>query len=358
MGSTDTSPFYRVLIVDDAELAVDMLSTIFSYSTDFSVVGIARNGREGVEMAQQLSPDLITMDLHMPIMDGYDAVEEIMSKAPASIFVITSHREAETAFRCINSGALEVMDKPDLDCLKNPTFIRRFLDQARLLASTKVIRRPCSRRKIPQPVSSKAISPVSSKALSPVPARADHLLAIASSTGGPQALHRIFVSLPKDFPAAILVVQHLAKGFERGLVSWLSKASKVSVKLAEDKDVLRAGTIFIAPPDIHVGVGEDRCVRYIDAEPIAGHRPSAKYLFESGADVYGPECTGLILTGMGSDGAKALGQIKLAGGLTLAQDEQSSIIYGMPKVAVELGSAKEVISIDSIPSRLIDWVGN
>ncbi len=350
MTVSDAMRRYRVLIVDDSEVACDMLSALFSMATDFDIVGIARNGREGVEMAKRLAPDLITMDLHMPVMNGYDAVEQIMADTPASILVITSFREAETAFRCINLGALDLMDKPDLDCLNNAQFIRDFLDQGRLLASTRVIRRPMVRRKpviIPKTLFTK-----------PLAGTADHLVAIASSTGGPQALNQLLSAIPDSFPASILIVQHLAAGFENGLVSWLKKATELDIELATDGAPLLAGKVFIAPPGQHVGVNDDRSVRFIKADPVAGHRPSAKFLFEGAAGVYGPECTGVILTGMGGDGAEALGHIKMAGGLTIAQDQDSCIIYGMPKVAVDLGTAKEIIPLADIPARLIDWVGN
>ena len=341
---------YRVLIVDDSEVACDMLSALFSMATDFDIVGIARNGQEGVEMARRLAPDLITMDLHMPVMNGYDAVEQIMADTPASILVITSFREAETAFRCINLGALDLMDKPDLDCLNDAQFIRNFLDQGRLLASTKVIRRPMVRRKpviIPKSLFTR-----------PMAGTADHLVAIASSTGGPQALNLLLSAIPADFPAAILIVQHLAAGFEGGLVTWLNKSTSLQVELATENAPLQAGRVLIAPPGTHVGVNDDRSVKFIKAAPVAGHRPSAKFLFEGAAGVYGPECTGVILTGMGGDGAEALGHIKMAGGLTIAQDQGSCIIYGMPKVAVDLGTAKEIVALNEIPARLIDWVGN
>jgi len=339
----------RILIVDDSEMACDMLCALFSQGDDFEVVGCAHDGRQGVEMAKRLTPDLITMDLHMPTMTGYEAVERIMAHHPAAILVITSYREAETAFRCINLGALDVMDKPDLDSVNDADFVETFLSQARLLASTKVIRRPMSRALAAKSKPKATIAKVPKE-------MAKHLVAVASSTGGPLALSRLLAGLPMDFSAPILVVQHLAPGFEDGLVSWLGSVGPLDVSIAVSGEALLPAHVYMARPGVHLAVDDERRVVFPDEPPERGHRPSAKYLFESAARVFGVECTGVILTGMGSDGAKELGDIRAAGGLTIAQDEATSAIYGMPRAAVSLGSAKEVLALESIGPRLVEWV--
>jgi len=351
--SDQRTPTFRVLVVDDSDVARDILCMLFGMSTDFEVVAVASDGRQAVQLAERLAPDLITMDLHMPVMDGFEAVEHIMASHPAAILVITSYREAETAFRCINLGALDVIDKPDLDCLDSPTFVHDFLDQARLLASTRVIRRPMLRHGTP---ASPRPLPVVTVSVRPTSGRAAHLVAIAASTGGPQALSQVLSGLPHEFPAAVLIVQHLAAGFEDGLVSWLGTTTSLPVALAVHGAPLVAGHVFVARPGQHVGVDDFRSIQFIDAAPVAGHRPSAKFLFETAAAVYGPECTGVILTGMGDDGAEALGHIKMTGGLTIAQDEASSTIYGMPKVAAELQTAGDILPIGAIADRITRWV--
>ena len=379
---------YKVLIIDDSDVAREMLLSIFALSNDFSVIGVAKDGKEGVEKACRLQPDLITMDLHMPVMDGYEAVERIMSREPAPILVITSYKEAETAFRCIALGALDVIDKPGLYDLDDDAFVEEFLDRARLFASTRVIRRiaashyrddvederisqdsvlaeppkvlpsplvsdPYIRKAVPSPG---GIGSTSLSGASPVGEVAFHLVAIASSTGGPQALCEILSQFPSDFPAAILIVQHLSAGFEEGFATWLDGHTDLSVAIALDGAPLLTGSVLIAPPGKHVVVSESRTVQYWPAPPVASHIPSAKFLFESAASVYGPQATGVILTGMGSDGSQEIGAIKKAGGLTIAQDEATSIIYGMPGVASQLGTVGEIRPLEEIAERIISWV--
>ena len=363
---------YKVLIVDDSDVARQLLMSIFALSDDFTVIGVACDGREGFDKACRLKPDLITMDLHMPVMDGYESVERIMSEVPAPIMVITSYKEAETAFRCIALGALEVIDKPGLYDLEDDSFVEDFLDRARLLATTRVIRRIASPgmrdvkgslhdlESFPEKPYSQNIHVYPGHDI-PVPERlsddrAEHLLAIASSTGGPQALCEILKRLPETFPAAVLIVQHLSAGFEEGFASWLGSHSTLPVAVAGDGDPLLPGQVLIAPPGKHIVVSSSRNVEYFDSPPVASHIPSARFLFESAAEVYGSECTGVILTGMGADGSKEIGLVKSAGGLTIAQDEATSVIFGMPGVASRLGTINEVLPLGRIADRIVKWV--
>jgi len=402
---------YKVLIVDDSDVARQLLMSIFALSDDFLVVGVAENGQQGFEKACSLRPDLITMDLHMPVMNGYKAVEIIMSEQPAPIMVITSYKESETAFRCIALGALDVLDKPGLYDLEDTFFIDEFLDRARLLATTRVIRRissglkkdstpsgcnrdnvspDCSRESGESPAKSKQISAEMSREAQNIDAvefsattngfsisvdsdrafdsgisfdsagitnlASEHLVAIASSTGGPQALCEFLKDIPADFPAAILIVQHLSAGFEEGFALWLSGHTPLNVKIAEDGELLSSGSVLIAPPGKHVIVTQGRLVKFHEALPVASHKPSAKFLFESAALVYGAQATGVILTGMGSDGSVEIGEIKKAGGLTIGQDEETSIIYGMPGVAAKLGTVTEILPVEKIAPRVVSWV--
>jgi two-component system chemotaxis response regulator CheB len=370
---------YKVLIVDDSDVARQMLLAIFALSDDFSVIGVAENGQDGFEKTCRLKPDLVTMDLHMPVMDGYEAVERIMYTEPVPILVITSYKEAETAFKCIALGALDVIDKPGLYDLDDDSFVEEFLDRARLFATTRVIRRIAAsyyRDQVtikPQAASLSesdalitdsdyvevvsSVNPTISSVNEPLKNRAAfHLVAIASSTGGPQALCEILSGLPPDFPAAVLIVQHLSAGFEDGFAKWLGGHTELPVQVAWDGAPLIPGTVLIAPPGKHVIVSESKIVKYFDAPPVASHIPSARYLFESAAAVYGSQSTGVILTGMGADGSEEIGRIKNAGGLTIGQDEASSVIYGMPGVAAKLGTVSEIRPIEEIAGRIVSWV--
>lgn len=352
---TPTTRRLRVLIVDDSEMACDLIELLFSQSAEFEVVGRAANGQEALAMNEELHPNLITMDLHMPVMDGYEAVEHIMASAPVPILVITSYREAETAFRCINLGAVEVMDKPTLEQINDETFVKRFLSEARFLAGTRVISRPRLRHRSPPPDEE---TPRNPEPPPPPPiawGSPRRLVTIATSTGGPKALSLLLAELPPDFPCGILVVQHLEAGFEGGLIKWLAGCTELPVLLAVDGASIPPGVVCFAPPGRHLHVTEHHCIRLGDEPSIGGHRPSARHLFSSAALAYGPNCAGVILTGMGDDGAKELGLIREAGGLTIAQDEASCVLFGMPRVAAELGTAERILSLDRIAETLVTW---
>lgn len=367
---------HKVLIVDDSDLARQMLLSIFAVSDDFSVVGIAENGKDGLEKACLLKPDLITMALHMPVMDGYEAVEQIMSTVPVPILVITSSTEAEAAFKCVALGALDVIDKPAFYNLDDDSYVQRFLERARLFATTKVhrmivsshCRYPVEPPEISEQAASQAEASCSEFSVDTCQSivstsddifedrPAENLVAIASSTGGPQALCQLLSTLPPDFPAAILIVQHLSAGFEEGFATWLGRHTELAVSVALDGAPLLPGTVLLAPPGKHIVISESKMVKYYNAPPVASHIPSARYLFESAAAVYGPRSTGVILTGMGSDGSEEIGRIQSAGGLTIGQDEASSIIFGMPGVAAKLGTVTEIMPLEDIAERIVGWV--
>jgi two-component system chemotaxis response regulator CheB len=284
------------------------------------------------------------MDVHMPEMDGFMATKEIMVVAPTPIIIVSSSasgRDVELSLNALRAGALMVVPKPDDPT--SPLFNGKqaqFLGMARAMADVKVVRR-WGRR------------PAEPPAPLPTPPRAGaRLIAIATSTGGPAALQRILGDLPGDLPVPVLVVQHIAKGFTEGLAEWLGAASALKVKLAEEGEALAPRTVFLAPDDRHLGVGSDARVQVLDSLPVEGFRPSATVLFESAARHYGARVAAVILTGMGRDGVAGLEHVRAAGGHVIAQDQATSVVYGMPRAAVEAGVADVVLPLGAIAARL------
>jgi two-component system chemotaxis response regulator CheB len=339
----------RVLVAEDSLTARTLLLEILSSDPEIQVVGQAKNGFEAVELATRLRPDLVTMDVHMPEMDGLQATKEIMIAAPTPIVLITGSsgaRGVEGSMHALRAGALEVMAKPPGP--GSPGFeeaARKLIATVKAMSQVKVVRhfRPAART-----------VPVRPAAESDSPGR---VVAIATSTGGPAALLRLLEALPGDFAAPILVVQHISPGFAPGLVSWLNTVCDLHVKLAEHGEILRPHTVYLAPDGQHLGVSRRPAVSLSDAPPVGGFRPSGTALFESVARVFGAEATAVILTGMGQDGVAGLRAVRQAGGRILAQDEQSCVVYGMPGAAVAAGVVDEVLSLEDIAARLTEIVG-
>jgi two-component system chemotaxis response regulator CheB len=340
----------RVVVAEDSLTVRELLVEILESDPGIRVVGQAKNGLEAVELAARLKPDLITMDVHMPVMDGFAATKEIMVQTPTPILIVSSSasdREVGLSLHALRAGALMVVSKPD-----NPhsaAFAARreeLVMMAKAMAQVKVVRRwasqPGSGRPVPAP-------------LAALGARV-RLVAVAASTGGPAALQRILEVLPGDFPVPLLIVQHIATGFETGLAEWLASTCGIRVKVAEDGEPLAARTAYLAPDDRHLGIRPDRRVHLDDTAPIDGFRPSATYLFGSAARAYGARVTAVVLTGMGRDGVEGLRAVKAAGGRVIAQDEGTSVVYGMPREAAAAGLVDLELPIGEIGSRLTDLV--
>ena len=335
----------RVLVAEDSVTVRELLVAILESDPDLRVVGQAKNGREAVELARELRPDLITMDVHMPEMDGLAATKEIMVEAPTPIIIVSSSsrgRDVDLALNALRAGALMVVPKPDDP--GSPLFNGRqeqFLAMAKAMAGVKVVRRWGS-RVAPAPV-----------VPGPLPrATAPRLVAVAASTGGPAALQRVLGDLPGDFPVPVVVVQHIARGFTEGLTEWLGASSPLRVKLAEHRERLAPRTVYVAPDDRQLGIGDGDRLEVLDAPPLEGFRPSASYLFESAARRYGAAVAAVILTGMGRDGVAGLERVRDAGGHVIAQDRATSVVYGMPHAAVEAGVVDAVLPLESIAERL------
>lgn len=340
----------RVLVAEDSVTVRELLVQILESDPEIRVVGRAENGLQAVELAVRLKPDLITMDVHMPLMDGFEATKEIMIQAPTPIIIVSasaSQREVELSLNAMRAGALLVVEKPDNPLSERFDGRRRqLLGMVKAMAQVKVVRRWGPRPRLVRPVAG--------------PPRAAgaqvRLVAVAASTGGPAALQRILIDLPGDFSAPILVVQHIAHGFMGGLADWLNASCDLHVKIAEHGEPVVKHTVFLAPDDRHLGVGADARIVVRNAPPVNGFRPSGTYLFESVAGAYGAAVAAVILTGMGADGVEGLKAVKAAGGHVLAQDEASSVVYGMPQEAVNAGIVDAVLPIEAIAPRLTELV--
>lgn len=338
----------RVLVVDDSAVFRRLLTRVIDGDRDLTVVGQAANGLEAIELANQLRPDVITMDMHMPRMNGLEATRRIMQEAPRPIVIISASvdpRDVADSFQSIDAGAVALLAKPPSPV--DPGFgaaIEQIVKTLKLMSEVKVVKR----RKRPDPRSVPA-APLDV----PLPAGGIDVIAIGTSTGGPAALAQVLGALPSSLPVPVGIVQHIAEGFDVGLARWLNAVSPLNVVIAAPGMQPGAGDVVIAPSGMHLGLTR-RGVVLSDGEPLDGHLPSVTHLFSSVARSFGSRALGVVLTGMGGDGARGLLELKRAGGKVLAQDEATSIVYGMAKRAVELGAVDRVLPLDGIPAAIVE----
>lgn len=334
-------PVIKVLIVDDSPLARDFIRAILLIDQEIVVVGEAENGREAIEKTKELHPDLIIMDIEMPVMGGLEAVERIMCENPTPILMVISRGGADAAFMAISKGALEVISKTDID----PDRAREFVEQVKILSRARVITHVMGRNRTKQDSAAKD---------NKVPF--DNIIAIAASTGGPNALNVILPNFPPDFGCPIVIAQHIAEGFVVGLVEWLAKISRIAVRVAENDEILLPGHAYISPPDRHMVVNYGNRIAFVEKKPQDIYHPSCDLLLTSVASVYGAKAIGVILTGMGADGVKGMIKIKEMKGRTIAQDAETSIVYGMPLRAVEAGCVDMICPLPAIGEKLLSMV--
>jgi two-component system chemotaxis response regulator CheB len=341
----------RVLVVDDSELFVEVLCDVFRSPVGLTVVGVARDGAEAVRMTQDLKPDIVTMDVMMPVMNGLSAVEEIMATCPTPILVLSSDprgRAEELSFEALKRGALDVIAKPErwpLPDAERDALVAR----VRFLGGVPVIRHVQARR-------DRWRKPVTPRASVRAGTGRVDVVGIVSSTGGPSALSTVLGGLGAEFPVPVVIVQHLAAGFSAGLCTWLDRVSPLRVREAQHGERLEAGTVYIAPPGIHLSVDRAQRVSLCDAPAVAGHRPSGTFMLRSLARAYGPQAAGVVLTGMGADGSEGLAELRAAGGPTIAQDAATSVVDGMPGAARRLGAAGCVAPLPEIAAAIRELV--
>ncbi len=336
----------RVLVVEDSPVARELLIHILSSDVGIQVIGTAVNGREAVEFMSHTKPDLITMDIHMPTMDGFEASRIIMETNPVPIVIVTGNpdmRELETSFHAIEAGALTVLQKPEgIGHPDHEKTARNLITTVKLMSEIKVVRR-WGRTTERRPKSPKTPA----YDIAPQPAVVK-VVAIGASTGGPPVIEKLLAELPKDFFPPVLIVQHMAEGFIRGFAEWLGQTSSLPVHVAFHGSMTRPGHVYVAPSGTQMRLDASGRIFCTCDDPENGLRPSVSYLFRSVAEVFGKNAIGVLLTGMGRDGAGELKLMKEKGAVTIAQNQQSSAVYGMPGEAVRLDAAQYVLPADKI----------
>jgi two-component system response regulator WspF len=332
----------KVGIVNDLPMAVEALKRALALRPEHEVIWVARDGAQAVERCAQATPHLVLMDLIMPVMDGVEATSRIMASTPCAILIVTVNVGINTAkvFEAMGHGALDVVDTPTLsgpdatassaaflkkiDTLAKLVGTKRFIPSADIFGETWVIKRP------------------------------ERLIAIGASAGGPAALATLLSGLPRDFAAAFVVVQHVDERFASGMAAWLSETSALPVRVAEEGDRPEIGTVLLAGTNDHLQLMTSLQLGYAAEPRDYPYRPSVDVFFDSVSTLWPGEAIGILLTGMGRDGAKGLKALRAKGHYTIAQDQGTSAVYGMPKAAASLGAAVDILPIERIASRLID----
>ncbi|HEY5922671.1 MAG TPA: chemotaxis protein CheB [Kofleriaceae bacterium] len=328
----------RVLIAEDSDAMRNTLETLLGLDPRVELIGSARDGIEAVEMAKRLRPDLITMDVQMPRLDGVEATARIMTECPARILMVSAYaddRQIDLSFRAIAAGALEVVAKPaTTNAAELRQWARYVCDTIVLMAEVPIITR-------------------SRRARTSVTEPRIDIVGIVASTGGPLALAKLFTSLPAQLPVPILIAQHIAEGFTEGMVRWLAKTAKLAVGVASDGQVAAAGHVYF-PPDGHdLEITPQGVLR----TPAASERysPSGDLLLSALARHYRGRALGIVLTGMGEDGAIGLRALRDAGGITLAQSQESCVVFGMPQAAVTRGATTDLRSIEGLAAGILEY---
>lgn len=336
----------RVLVVDDSALMRKLIPQILATDNAIEVVGTAMDGNFGLKKIEELKPQVITLDLEMPGMGGLDMLREIMRRHRLPVIVVSSHstQGASVTLQALSLGAFDFVAKPTDVTSRMQESGQELIAKIKAAAHSRGIQIS----DLPEPIRREKARSVSNR-------QATKVIAIGVSTGGPQSLQYVLSQLPADFPGCIVVVQHMPEGFTEMFARRLNECSALSIKEAQSGDALHGGRVLICPGSKHLKVKRlplgDVAVLSEEAR-VNGHRPSADVLFKSVAEEFGSRGVGVIMTGMGDDGAHALGLIKAAGGTTIAQSEQSCVVFGMPKAAIERGHAMRIVDLQNMASML------
>jgi len=348
----------KVLIVDDSILIRGMIKSLIESLEGFSVAGEAANGKKAIEMIKICTPDIVLMDINMPEMDGIMATEIIMKTTPLPIIIFTSEDVAEVGYQALNKGAMEIIPKPDINQMNNKEFRQGFetiLKHVVKFGRFKInLSRTTEKNYSNDHFSKEGLAPVNSQA-----PRKNHckLVVIGASTGGPTAVRTVLSGLPADFPVPIILTQHIEIGFDKGYAEWLNDATSLFVRVARKHDHLIPGEVLVAPATHHL-ICRDGDVLWDDGPRIDNQKPSVNKMFTTAAQIYGNALIGILLTGMGKDGAIGCKDITIKGGKTLVQDKESSMIFGMPKAAIELKAATQILPLEDIAKALRRQVKN
>lgn len=335
----------KVLLVDDSPIAIMLFKRMLAPAKDISVVGTASNGKEALDLIPKVDPAVICTDLHMPVMDGLQLTKEVMERFPRPILVasVSVLEGSQNVFDLLEAGAVDIFQKPrggtDTDYM---SLAKAFQRRIRILTGVHVFRR------FKRPAA--AVEPLRMSAKNSIRYK---VVVIGASTGGPQALQHILSRLPANFPLPVICVQHIESGFLGGFIDWLQATSQMKVSIAADGETPAAGRVYFPPEHTHLVIDGTGRLRYLNDGPFDGHRPSVTVTFKSAAERFGSGTIGVILTGMGNDGSGGMKAISEAGGATIAQNEETSVVFSMPRHAIELGAAGLVLPIDQIPSAIV-----
>ena len=347
----------RVLVVDDSALMRRLITDLLESDPGVKVAGTARDGLEALQQIDALHPDVVTLDVRMPRMSGLEALERIMREMPLPVVMLSGLDEPEVAFEALELGAVDFVLKPSgtisVDLYKIRDELLEKVKVAVLANASKLARR--ASLSTPEAGLVSAPLPLS---LPLVDSDLRWALTVAASTGGPRTLEKFLQALPSDLPAAVLVVQHMPAGFTASLARRLNTRIPLRVKEAQDRDLMEPSWVYIAQAGHHLilepSAGKNRTqLRLDDSPPVMGLRPAADVLMKSAAQIYGPRCIGLVLTGMGSDGTRGIQAVKEHGGQTLAQDRATSVIYGMPRSAADSGFVDQVLPLEDIAPAIL-----
>jgi two-component system, chemotaxis family, protein-glutamate methylesterase/glutaminase len=336
----------RVLVVDDSALMRKLIPQMLQADDSIEVVGTAMDGNFCLKKIEELKPNVVTLDLEMPGMNGIDTIKEIMRRQPLPVIVFSSHSTegASVTLKALGLGAFDFVTKPKDATAHMSETARELIAKVKAAADSKLT---------PRMLPGVPARPQKRETVAPgIPSK---VVAIGISTGGPQAMEYLLSQLPADFPGTILVVQHMPEGFTEMFAKRLNEISALRVKQAQSGDLLQPGRVLVCPGSRHMKVKRlplgDIAV-LTDDPRVNGHRPSADVLLRSVAEEYRGQAVGILMTGMGDDGAEGLGAVKKAGGMTIAQSEESCVVYGMPKAAIERGYATRVVALEVMSATL------
>lgn len=372
----------RVLVVDDSAFMRKVITDMIQQQPNIEVLDTAKNGADAVEKIKLLKPDVVTMDIEMPIMDGLTALQKIMDSEPIPVIMLSSLTKegADATIRSLELGAVDFITKPssvfkiNTEDVKNE-LISKIVMASKISMKSKNLRKSFENKKEKEETTSKPISTVQPRPQKAIETpisesqfkravggnRIDKIVAIGTSTGGPRALQSVIPRIPGNINASFIVVQHMPPGFTKSLAERMNTLSELNVKEAENGDVLKQGWVYIAPGDQHLKLrksGSDWVIQLTLDDLVSGHRPSVDAMMYSIADQKVPNVVGVIMTGMGADGAKGLVRVKNENkGYVIAQDEESCVVFGMPKSTIQLGCVDKVVTLNDIANEIVKAVG-